>query len=1120
MPAIHLASRLQLAAAVLALAAIAPTAWAEDGLPRPQAATPVIGVDPVALDFGCVAESSCQTLAIELYNDQNDPFSFLSITGISFDDPAYALDPVPNFPFSIPGDGTRVVLGVRFCPPDTLARTALMTIHSDNALIPSRAVPLAGDGNALPVCAPGGPYVDYVGETMHAVGVESYDPDGAVTQLSWEFGDGHTGSGAVATHVYQLDGTYTITLTVTDDCGGQSTCATTATITCLGALTPVVGISPETLDFGRCTALGDCDTLTVDVTNDVVDGCSKLEITMLDLAGSAFELIDPPALPLTLPGDGSSLPVTIRFCPPSAAAQAGSLTVTAPGALQSPRVLPITGVANQPPIAEASGPYLGDVGQSVSVVGEPSQDPDGTIVNYAWEFGDGGTASGVTAQHTYTVDGVYTITLTVTDDCGATAVDVSTATIRCATSLTPVLSVSPGALDFGQCTLVGDCDTLTVSISNGASDPCSRLELVDLHVAGASYSLAPTPPLPTKLRGDGSTLPVAVRFCPTQATAAPGSLIVTAQGALSSPWTVPLTGTGNTPPICDAGGPYRGLVNEPIPFDGSASTDNVAVTTYGWAFGDGQNGSGVNPTHAYAASGTYTVTLTVTDNCGAETTCTTTATINAPPNCDSGGPYTIGVGHPLEVDGTGSSDPDGTIVDYSWTFGDGGSGTGAMATHTYAATGTYTVILTVVDDFGTASACTTQANVLPVRTHTFTLRDGLHGYERTEDNYMMSHRPDDNAGGMAVMEVGRGPNAVNRSVVRFPLAFLPADAVVTAAEMRLYHAFATGADTLELAAYRLTRTWVEGSAALPPAPENGAACWIAARLGADAWAAPGADMADDSATSGDPAFDRWATPEDTVPVDAAATWYALDVTHAVNAWWQGTFVNDGVLLAGLNETSQNRKRFIASEFEDPALRPCLLITFETAEQLPPLADPGGPYFGYTNDPLTLDGTLSFDPEGEPLTYAWDFGDGQQGTGSQPIHTYTAPGVYTVTLIVNDGTTNSAPVTTTVTIIDAPTGHPAHAGVPEVTRLVGVLPNPTQHQAEVRYQLATTGHVKLRIYDVQGRQVRTLVDAALEAGHYTAALHTRRGGRPLSSGVYFVRFDAPGVQTIQRLTILR
>jgi PKD repeat protein len=57
----------------------------------------------------------------------------------------------------------------------------------------------------------------------------------------------------------------------------------------------------------------------------------------------------------------------------------------------------------------------------------------------------------------------------------------------------------------------------------------------------------------------------------------------------------------------------------------------------------------------------------------------------------------------VQFDGTGSSDPDGTIATYNWTFGDGSSATGATPSHTYESAGTYTAQLTVADDLGATS---------------------------------------------------------------------------------------------------------------------------------------------------------------------------------------------------------------------------------------------------------------------------------------------------------------------------------------------------------------------------------------------------------------------------------
>ena len=77
------------------------------------------------------------------------------------------------------------------------------------------------------------------------------------------------------------------------------------------------------------------------------------------------------------------------------------------------------GDSNKPPVADPDGPYAGSPGQAVQFDGTGSSDPDGTIVAYDWDFGDGNTATGATPSHTYAAAGNYTVTLTVTDDGGA-----------------------------------------------------------------------------------------------------------------------------------------------------------------------------------------------------------------------------------------------------------------------------------------------------------------------------------------------------------------------------------------------------------------------------------------------------------------------------------------------------------------------------------------------------------------------------------------------------------------------------------------------------------------------------------------------------------------------------
>ncbi len=153
-------------------------------------------------------------------------------------------------------------------------------------------------------------------------------------------------------------------------------------------------------------------------------------------------------------------------------------------------------------------------------------------------------------------------------------------------------------------------------------------------------------------------------------------------------------------------------------FDASSSTGNI--TSYDWMFGDGDIGTGKTTTHTFLSAGSYTVTLKTIDDIGANdqdslsVVVTSPATVITPPLAVISSSSTLGRA-PLQVelDGSNSSDSDGTIISYAWDMGDGGTASGAQLTYTYSNAGTFTTTLTVTDDGGSTNSVSTPVVVQP-----------------------------------------------------------------------------------------------------------------------------------------------------------------------------------------------------------------------------------------------------------------------------------------------------------------------------------------------------------------------------------------------------------------------
>jgi len=390
------------------------------------------------------------------------------------------------------------------------------------------------------------------------------------------------------------------------------------------------------------------------------------------------------------------------------------------GLVDADEAAPPTG--NQPPVANAKGPYTGDEGSSIEFDGSESSDPDGTIDSYEWDFGDGTSGTGSNPTHAYADNGEYTVTLTVTDDDGGTGIDNAAATISnvapTADAGGPYTGYVGQAVTFaGSATDPGTADVLTyewdfvydtaftvdtsgVDLTNPSHTYDSEgLYTVALCVSdddgGVSTIFTATvtitapdkeAPVITDAIGDiddttGESVTVSatitdnvgvisatVHYMPIDATEE--TTVAMTKEATSDVWSVdvpvdsdkvgtityyitaqdaaPITArdpaegtysitvTDNDAPVAEAGSDQEVLVTEEVTFDGSGSSDNIGITSYRWDFdardGIGEDATGVIVTHSYTTAGTYTVTLTVSDDAGNEASDTLTVTVSEAPS--------------------------------------------------------------------------------------------------------------------------------------------------------------------------------------------------------------------------------------------------------------------------------------------------------------------------------------------------------------------------------------------------------------------------------------------------------------------------------------------------------
>lgn len=215
--------------------------------------------------------------------------------------------------------------------------------------------------------------------------------------------------------------------------------------------------------------------------------------------------------------------------------------------------------------------------------------------------------------------------------------------------------------------------------------------------------------------GDGGTSTAAA---PTHTYATPGIYPITltvadSTGATDTDTVVQVVSAqaGNVPPVAAFTVAVSGLA---VTVNASASSDSDGtIIDYAWDFGDGGAANGVSAGHSYSTGGTRTISLTVTDSGGATTTLnksvTTSSVIVAPPTVAL--TSVVNTGMSVTIDGT-VSDPNGDTVTLSIDWGDTSTVNNASlpASHTYAALGPWTVVVTATNSHGASSQVSASAS--------------------------------------------------------------------------------------------------------------------------------------------------------------------------------------------------------------------------------------------------------------------------------------------------------------------------------------------------------------------------------------------------------------------------
>jgi ribosomal protein L14 len=738
----------------------------------------------------------------------------------------------------------------------------------------------------------------------------------------------------------------------------------------------------------------------------------------------------------------------------------------------------VNAAPNQPPVANAGADQTITLPtNSVVLNGTASGDADGTITAYAWSKISGpasGTivsANAVTTTVTSLTQGVYRFRLQVTDNSGAIAADTVQVTVNAAPNQPPVANAGADQ----TITLPTNSVVLNGTASN---DPDGTI---------TTYTWS-------KISGPASGTIVSVNAVTTMVTGLTQGIYrfrlqVTDNSGATADATVQVTvnAAPNQPPVANAGADQTiTLPANSVVLNGTASNDpDGTITTYTWSKISGPAAGAIASANAVTTNvtgltqGVYRFRLQVTDNNGATADATVQVTVNAAPNqspvANAGDNQVLRLPvNYTQLDGRASTDPDGQIVSYRWTYVSGPANfvltdpSAAFTSLSGLVQGNYVFSLTVTDDNGASNTDEVGITVLPP-----------------------NQLPIAKAGNSIVMTLptnattldGRASYDPDGSIVRWQWTLISGPSVPAmaspAAPVNTVSNLVQGTYS-----FRLTVTDDAGATAtdevqvivnrpanqLPIArPGNN----ITITLPVNEVQLDGSASYDPDGTITAFAWARISGPSDAIIETASAA-----ITR-VSRLVQGTYI--------FRLTVTDNSGAISSEQVTVAVLPAPRVN------QPPRAIPGADVtLSLPASSALLDGSGSSDPDGQIVAYRWRQVSGATAARlTAPAAARTSaegllPGEYIFELTVTDNEGATGTATVKVNVVES------------ILSLL-IYPNPAQNDLTFRYADPANGNVKVVIYDAEMRKVYNgVMNKSQETLQQTIDL------RRLRSGTYYLQ----------------